>query len=135
MLRFEQEAEIAQTDELGHALVQHAQIDRVQRRIDDETGNEQDERQAKQESCCRAPVARIVADRRFAERRFRLTITPVAGTLVPSAMFASFVPPGHRVRFSSAHESLPARPSPRRPRPDRLAACSFASIVGMVPRL
>ena len=41
----EQEGEIAEPDELRHPLVQHREIDRVERRIDHEAGDQQDQRQ------------------------------------------------------------------------------------------
>ena len=47
----EQELEVAEADERGHFLVQHAQVDRVERRVDHEPGDQQDQRQAQQKSC------------------------------------------------------------------------------------
>ena len=49
VLRFSRNAKLRQTDERGHLLVQHAEVDRVERRIDHEAGDQQDQRQAQKE--------------------------------------------------------------------------------------
>ena len=50
-----QEGEIRQADEARLRLVQHRQIDRIEGRIDDEAGDDQDQRHAHQQRNRRAP--------------------------------------------------------------------------------
>src|ERR1700722_115851 len=46
-MALEQELKVPQTDKRGHLLVQQAQIDRIERRVDHEPRDQQDQRQAK----------------------------------------------------------------------------------------
>ncbi len=91
VLRWSRNAKFPRPTNCGHLLVQHAEIDGVERRIDHQRRDHQHQRQAHQEADRRPSLRQSLqaaAARRVAG--VRPTITP-AGILVPSAIICSSV--------------------------------------------
>ena len=124
---FQQEGEVAEPDERGHPLVQHAQIDRVDRRIDHQPRDQQDQRQRQQDGRWSIVVARSAACglARRAEAR-RPVMTPI-GTLVPSAIGGLPIARRRSARRSPSNSSCAQAIACLIDWP----LCSFANIVGM----
>jgi hypothetical protein len=55
-MALQQEREVAQADEGGHLLVQHAEIERIEGRVDHQERDQQDQRQAQKEGDGRSPL-------------------------------------------------------------------------------